>query len=78
MFEEKTIIDKDGFIVVDKVLFKDGKLLFYYLKDAEIIVDYCNRTLVKGKLENNKWIETATEEEIQVYNKSLYPFNSTE
>lgn len=78
MYEEMTIVNKDGFIVEKKVLFKYGEPMFFDLKDGEKAVPYCDKELVKGQLVNNEWIETATEEEINIYNRCLNPFNTTQ
>lgn len=71
MYEHKTIIDSEGYIVNSCVLFIDGKPSYYELKENEIAVDFCKKDLIKGRLVNGEWIETATEEEIKEYYSKL-------
>lgn len=80
----KTIIDKQGDIVEICVIKKDdGGFTDYELKEGERAVDYLNdcQTVTNGvshpplkpKWEGEKWIETATTEELQ----TAYPAQPT-
>lgn len=78
MDEQKTIIDKNGYVTNRNVLFKNGVPQFYILKDGEIAVDLLTITqevdnniipLLKPCWKGSEWVETATDEEIQVWIK---------
>lgn len=71
MYKEMTIIDEEGFITEEKVLFKYEEPMFYQLKYEEKAVPYYNKILVKGRLLNEEWIETATDEEIKKHNEII-------
>ena len=67
MYKHKTIINSEGYITHNCVLFINGEPSHCVLQENEIAVDFCKKPLIKGRLINGEWVETATEEEIQEY-----------
>lgn len=75
MIEQKTIINKDGFVVEKNVVFIDGVAQYYKLKDGEKAVELLTKTqtvnnqivpCLKPQWNGTEWIETATEEELNL------------
>ena len=67
MYEHKTIIDSNGYVIEKCVLFKDGEAQFYRIADNAKAVVYCNKNFVKPHWTGTEWEETATKEEINNY-----------
>lgn len=68
MRENKTIIDKDGFVVERNVVFIDGDPQGHDLKEGEIVVNLiiedCHKAFIKPQFVDGIWKETATQEEL--------------
>lgn len=71
MYEHKTVVDKEGYIVNQCVLFIDGTPQNFILTDGQNTVELCEQNLVKGKFVNGIWQETASDEEVEKYKKSI-------
>lgn len=69
MIELKTVIDENGYIVDNCVEIEDGKINNFTIKDGQKTVTKYSNALryVKPKWNDSKWIEGATEEEIQAW-----------
>jgi hypothetical protein len=83
MHEQKTIINKEGFVVEKNVLFEEGQLQYFELGEGQQAVEYLNKFQVvngmnveylKPQYAEGEWIETATQEEL---NKA-YPIEISE
>ncbi|NFG60528.1 hypothetical protein [Clostridium sp. CMCC3677] len=74
-YKNKTIIDKNGFIIDMCVLFIDNKPQYFeVIEDIQIVNRYTG-DYVKPKwdFEKEEWIEGATEEEIKEWEESNKP-----
>ena len=71
MVEFKTVINDDGYIIDRCVEFKDGISQCFEMKEGYRAVDFCKEPLVKGRMIDEKFIETATEEEKENFYKSI-------
>ncbi|NFA44012.1 hypothetical protein EXM65_15910 [Clostridium botulinum] len=73
MYEHKTIINKDGFIIENCVLFIDNIPQYFEITEDMQIVDMPNKTYIKPKWTGIEWVEGATEEEIKEYEENNKP-----
>ncbi|HBJ1652532.1 TPA: hypothetical protein LA460_003397 [Clostridium botulinum] len=73
MYEHKTIINKDGFIIENCVLFIDNIPQYFEITEDMQIVDIPNKTYIKPKWTGIEWVETATEEEIKEHEEANKP-----
>lgn len=72
MYEHKTIIDRDGYVIERCVEFKDGIAQNYIIMEGQQAVELLKIQFVNGKnveylkpqWNGTEWIETATEEEL--------------
>lgn len=71
MYESKTLIDADGYIVKHKILIKNGKPLFVHGNERHNMVNYCNKNYIKPHWNGTEWEEKATNEEIAAKNAEL-------
>ena len=72
MYEYKTIIDKSGYIINQCVLFVDEvPQNFILIKREHLAVNLCEEIFLRGRLVDDKWIETASCEELEKYNQSI-------
>lgn len=65
--EKKSVIDKNTNKLIDKCVITEN----YSLKNDEAFADVYVYNYAKPLWDGLKWIETATKEEIEEYNKSL-------
>ncbi|NFA43145.1 hypothetical protein EXM65_11300 [Clostridium botulinum] len=73
MYEHKTIINKDGFIIENCVLFIDNIPQYFEITEGMQILDLYNCNLIKPKWTGIEWIEGATEEETKEWEESNKP-----
>lgn len=64
MNEYKSIIDYEGNLIEKCVLFVNGVSQFFELKEEEQAVERINNNMLKPHYVDGKWIETATQEEL--------------
>lgn len=77
MYENKSIIDANGYMVEKVILFKDGEPQNYEIKEDQQAIPYVSTSQIvndreveylKPQWTGTEWIETATEEELnEVY-----------
>lgn len=75
MFENKTIIDTNGYVIEKCVLYKDEQPQYFTLEDGQQAVEYLNKTQIingrnveylKPQWNGTAWIETVTQEELNL------------
>lgn len=67
MYEHKTIVDNNGYVVEKCVLFIGGVSQNFNIEEGQEVVEYCNENYIKPKWNGSEWIEDATDEEIQAW-----------
>lgn len=67
--EYKSIIDSDGNMICNCVLFIEDVPQCFVMNEEYKSVDFCVDILVKPKWNGTQWIETATDEEIKAWNE---------
>ena len=65
--EYKSVTNQQGQMVRHCVQIKNGVIQGNALKEGEFLVTLENNCMIKPYWDGNKWIETATEEEIKYY-----------
>lgn len=66
--KQKNVIDKDGFIVKSVFVDENDNIMFtdFKMEDGQtLITKHPNKDMLNPKWTGSKWIEGATEEEIQ-------------
>lgn len=71
MYEHKTIIDSNGLVIERCVLFEDGVPIDFKIEENQQVVNRYTGDFIKPQLVNEKWTETATNEEIEEYKKLI-------
>lgn len=75
MYSHKVLVNNEGFVVEECVLLKDNIAQNVEVLEGQFLVNYYDKKYIKPKWDfnNKKWIEGATEEEIQEWEESNKP-----
>ncbi|APF22314.1 hypothetical protein [Clostridium butyricum] len=74
--EYKSIIDSNGNMICNCVLFIEDIPQCFVINEEYKSVDFCMGNFVKPKWNGQEWIESATEEEIEAWKEENKPIEN--